>query len=257
MQSPAAWCRMLCRTFSRHDIHGEGVGHDDCLIEFVWWGALGVGAYQAPPLCDVCVCVCVCVCVMRFHFPRDHAMFEPPPVRGLLCTMTDSGTPRSMAHLEEQHQREMIRIHELWQGTKEQLRNKTRELEEVRAQMKTKQDGDGVVGQMHALTIELRDKLRFTELQLAAAREEGSVLASQMEGMRHQLGDAQVEATEQRELYHRQVSSEAGVAVARIVAKMEAMDPALCRGAAGRTWQSIRQALTQYRCFPPRRRRRS
>ena len=141
-------------------------------------------------------------------FMSNERRAGPKPHRS--CAQMDSATPRSMAHLEEQHQREMIRIHEIWQATKEQLRNKTRELEEVRAQMKMKQDGDGVVGQMHALTMELRDKLRFTELQLAAAREEGSVLASQMEGMRHQLGDAQAEATEQRELHHRQVSPASG-----------------------------------------------
>ena len=117
----------------------------------------------------------------------------------------------SALRVEEQHQREMIRIHEMWQATKTELRNKTRELEELSAnisadQTRHRKDNDAAVQQMHGLTLELRDKLRFTELQLAAAREEGSALASNSEEIRQQLANAHASLSEQRDLFHRQGS---------------------------------------------------
>ena len=89
--------------------------------------------------------------------------------------------------LEDRHQREMIRIHELWQQTKAELREKTRCLDEL----EKRGGGEGGLGQMHELTLELRDKLRFTELQLAASREEGAGLSSAMEEQRAMLGEMQ------------------------------------------------------------------
>ncbi len=81
----------------------------------------------------------------------------------------------------------MIRIHELWQQTKAELREKTRRLDEL----EKRGGGEGGLGQMHELTLELRDKLRFTELQLAASREEGAGLSSAMEEQRAMLGEMQ------------------------------------------------------------------
>ena len=49
------------------------------------------------------------------------------------------------------------------------------------------------------LTIEMRDKLRFTELQLAGAREEGSRLANTVEDQRARLTDVEAELANERE----------------------------------------------------------
>ena len=49
---------------------------------------------------------------------------------------------------------------------------------------------------MQALTVELRDKCRFTELQLAGAREECSKLSASTEEMRTRLADAQHQLAE-------------------------------------------------------------
>ena len=138
-----------------------------------------------------------------FANPANPA--TPPP----RSTPRSAGGGSVIPHLEEQHQKEMIRIHEMWQATKAELRSKTRELEDlksgdVQANSRVKRDNDAAERQMHALTQELRDKVRFTELQLAAAREEGTALASNLNDMRRQLAEAQADATEQRELYHRQ-----------------------------------------------------
>jgi hypothetical protein len=54
------------------------------------------------------------------------------------------------------------------------------------------------------LTLELRDKLRFTELQLAGAREEGGRLAHNVEELRSRLADADAQLMEERERQRRQ-----------------------------------------------------
>ncbi|KAL1521837.1 hypothetical protein AB1Y20_021488 [Prymnesium parvum] len=120
------------------------------------------------------------------------------------------GSPSASSNLqlEEQHQREMIRIHEMWQASKAELRSKAQELEEVRSMdaygSKVRRESDATVGQMQALTLELRDKLRFTELQLSAAREEGAKLAATQDQMRRELARLHTEANSQREYGHRQ-----------------------------------------------------
>ncbi|KAL3904786.1 MAG: hypothetical protein SGPRY_011160, partial [Prymnesium sp.] len=115
--------------------------------------------------------------------------------------------------VEEAHQREMIRIHELWQATKAQLRTKTQELEQVRAsvaaQSKAKGESEAAINQLHSISVELRDKLRFTELQLSAAREEGTSLAASIDLLKRELDEAHAEAANQRDLVHRQACAAA------------------------------------------------
>lgn len=97
--------------------------------------------------------------------------------------------------LEAQHQREMVRIHELWQQTKHELAGKTTELHRLQKEAAIESSAsqhqrDSTVSQLQILNVELRDKLRFTELQLAGAREEGSALAVSTQELRTQLSDA-------------------------------------------------------------------
>jgi chromosome segregation ATPase len=54
------------------------------------------------------------------------------------------------------------------------------------------------------LTIEMRDKLRFTELQLSGAREESSRLANTVEDQRARLADVEAELADERERQRRQ-----------------------------------------------------
>ena len=54
------------------------------------------------------------------------------------------------------------------------------------------------------LQLELRDKLRFTELQLAGAREEGRRLAHSVEDLRARLAEREAELAEERERQRRQ-----------------------------------------------------
>lgn len=123
---------------------------------------------------------------------------------GSFHAMSVRSSPSAL-RIEEQHQREMIRIHEMWQATKTELRNKTRELEELNAeQVRQRKEGEAAAQQIHGLTLELRDKLRFTELQLAGAREEGSSLATNAEELRQQLAAAHATISEQRDLLRRQ-----------------------------------------------------
>jgi len=78
----------------------------------------------------------------------------------------------------------MIRIHEMWQTTK-------RELAEAQAELVRRNAcGDKAMQQLQALTIELRDKCRFTELQLAGAREESANISVNCDDLRQQLGNA-------------------------------------------------------------------
>lgn len=95
----------------------------------------------------------------------------------------------SPSGIEAQHQREMIRLHEMWQETKNQLSEAREEL--ARRDMAAGAgQRDKAMQQMQALTIELRDKLRFTELQLAGAREEGTKFSASCEELRQRLSEA-------------------------------------------------------------------
>ena len=67
---------------------------------------------------------------------------------------------------------EMARIHDLYQGTKSELAQRTQQ------EVQRHHAHERALSQMQALQLELRDKLRFTELQLAGAREEGASLAA-------------------------------------------------------------------------------
>ena len=93
---------------------------------------------------------------------------------------------------------EMARIHDLYQGTKSELAQRTQQ------EVQRHHAHERALGQMQALQLELRDKLRFTELQLAGAREEGASLAATVEELRGRLGEAQSLASEQRERQRQQ-----------------------------------------------------
>ena len=93
---------------------------------------------------------------------------------------------------------EMARIHDLYQGTKSELAQRTQQ------EVQRHHAHERALSQMQALQLELRDKLRFTELQLAGAREEGASLAATVEELRGRLGEAQSLASEQRERQRQQ-----------------------------------------------------
>ena len=106
--------------------------------------------------------------------------------------MDHSDLSMSASSLEAQHQREMIRIHEAWQQTKSELADVKVELKRVQSSTPR----DGAMQQMQQLTVELRDKARFNELQLAGAREECTKLSAAAEEMRARLAEAQAHAAE-------------------------------------------------------------
>jgi chromosome segregation ATPase len=97
--------------------------------------------------------------------------------------------------LEAQHQREVVRLHTMWQDTKAELaatKDALRRLEVATGAG----ERDAAMMQMQSLTVELRDKGRFTELQLAGAREECAKLAESCEDLRHRLSEAQAQVAE-------------------------------------------------------------
>ena len=100
-----------------------------------------------------------------------------------------------MSEIEAQHQREMVRLHSMWQDTKSELQATKEELREIRV-ANGPQVRDAAMQQMQNLTVELRDKCRFTELQLAGAREECAKLAANSEELRSRLGEAQAAMAE-------------------------------------------------------------
>lgn len=114
-----------------------------------------------------------------------------------------SSAALSASSLEAQHQREMIRIHEAWQQTKA-------ELSEVKAELKRAQAAaapghrDAAMEQLQALTVDLRDKGRFTELQLAGAREECEKLSASAEELRTRLRESQQQVAELQSVSHQQ-----------------------------------------------------
>lgn len=131
-----------------------------------------------------------------------------------MSRVTASPRTASTFHLEEQHQREMVRMHEMWQATKAELRTKNQELDEIRTRevhgnLRTKRENEATVSQMHALVLEMRYKLRFTELKLAGSREECANLAAKLEAQQRDFASVRAEAEAQRELQHRQVSTSA------------------------------------------------
>ena len=87
------------------------------------------------------------------------------------------------------------RIHEAWQKTKAELMDTKAELRHAEAAA-TAGQRDAAMQQMQALTVELRDKCRFTELQLAGAREECVKLSSGAEDYRARLSEAQQQVAE-------------------------------------------------------------
>lgn len=109
---------------------------------------------------------------------------------------------------EEQHQREMERIHELWMQTKEELRVQMHHCEQLESELSSlhevqQQEHNTALEPLKALNLELRDKLRFTELQLAASREEGSQFSASLQELCTRFEEEQernVELTQQEPL---------------------------------------------------------
>ena len=112
-------------------------------------------------------------------YPYGQSYYETP--------MASTSPPA----LEAQHQREMIRIHEMWQKTKSELAMAQMELQRRDGYVSAGGEKDKAMQQLQALTVELRDKCRFTELQLAGAREENGKLAASCQELRQSLSDAQ------------------------------------------------------------------
>ena len=117
--------------------------------------------------------------------PIDKHAVRPPSM--------DVGDPGGA--LEAQHQREMVRLHTMWQNTKEDLAAVKAELSRVQASQ-APAAADAAMASMQSLTVELRDKCRFTELQLAGAREECSKLSSSSEVLRQQLAERESQLAE-------------------------------------------------------------
>ena len=118
---------------------------------------------------------------------------------------------------------EMARIHDLYQGTKSELAQRTQQ------EVQRHHAHERALSQMQALQLELRDKLRFTELQLAGAREEGASLAATVEELRGRLGEAQSLASEQRERQRQQEPrvSELQAMVERLTAEKSELQASL------------------------------
>ena len=126
--------------------------------------------------------------------------------------MADSGSA-----LEAQHQREMVRLHTLWQNTKEDLASVKSELTRAQAAAAPAQK-DAAMSSMQELTVELRDKCRFTELQLAGAREECGKLSASSEVLRKQLHEREAQLAELQSSHAQQspMLMELQTAVARL-----------------------------------------
>ena len=99
-----------------------------------------------------------------------------------------------------------MRLYELLQSAKAELHSTKMELQRERSQAAAGGGGDrdAAVASMQALMVELRDKCRFTELQLAGAREENAKLAQATEEMRAQLAQSQASMTDLQRLNAKQ-----------------------------------------------------
>ncbi|KAG8468404.1 hypothetical protein KFE25_013487 [Diacronema lutheri] len=100
------------------------------------------------------------------------------------------------------HGEEIIRIHELWQHTKNELKAKARELAELertRAMEIEQVQSEHTNGmrEMQVIAIELRDKTRVLETQLQGAREENRRLAEQAADAQRKTREAQLQAETQ------------------------------------------------------------
>lgn len=81
---------------------------------------------------------------------------------------------------------QMVRLHELWQSSKSELEATRDELQRLQANASPSKR-DATVDSLETLSVELRDKCRFTELQLQGAREECQRLAAAGEELRAEL----------------------------------------------------------------------
>ena len=145
-----------------------------------------------------------------FPEPSDRPSSSPRP-RGSPASAYGAIPETALGSTADQqhHQLEMIRIHDMWQGTKHQLRESKGRLMEVERRgvdeaARQRRDHDSSVQSLQGVTLELRDKLRFTELQLAGAREEGTRLAHNVQELRGRLADAQNDSVEGHERRRRQ-----------------------------------------------------
>lgn len=103
-----------------------------------------------------------------------------------------------MAGVMIEHDQELIRIHELWQHTRNELKTKARELaeaERTRAMELEQVQTEHTNGmrEMQAIAIELRDKTRALEAQLQGSREEKVALAEQLQEVQRRAREAQLQ----------------------------------------------------------------
>ena len=90
----------------------------------------------------------------------------------------------------------MARLYELWQESKAELHETKKQLQKAHAAGAAASEQDATISSMQSVLIELRDKCRFLELQLAGAREENGTLAQRAEQMGTALKQAQAHAQE-------------------------------------------------------------
>eukprot|EP01043_Picozoa_sp_COSAG02_P062439 COSAG02_NODE_8616_length_2500_cov_61.746672_1_plen_547_part_00 len=101
-----------------------------------------------------------------------------------------SGTP------EEQYKREIVRVHALYKQANAELQRKTEQLERL----------SGGSGAIDDVTLELKDRLRFSELQLQRERERSQSIQTNLEEVKMAL--SMCEAEMDRQAAERRVEAE-------------------------------------------------
>jgi hypothetical protein len=138
----------------------------------------------------------------------DAASLEAQHQREMMCVSAPSArsctpAPHRCGRSGGLASRRRSRIHEAWQQTKNELAGVRADLGRAQAAASPGQR-DAAMQQLQALTVELRDKGRFTELQLAGAREECVKLSTVAEELPARLGEAQQQTAELQRVGHQQ-----------------------------------------------------
>ena len=118
-----------------------------------------------------------------------------------------SNWSRATSHLDVSS--DLSKLHELWQRTKRELRARSEELSDLKASTARIQT-DARLSKVHesestrlsAESAELKDRLRFTEVQLSAARKENERWSRSFEDVNGQLQQQQLEWERQRSAMH-------------------------------------------------------
>lgn len=101
---------------------------------------------------------------------------------------------------EEQYKREIVRVHGLYRQARAELQAKTEQLERLSAA------GGGGADSLDAVTLELKDRLRFSELQLQRERERSQSVQANLDEVKMAL--SMCEAEMDRQAAERRVEAE-------------------------------------------------